>query len=66
MYMDFSKTIYIRENEFLDGRSIVIFDCNTSFQLTDNNSAKVLTHIIQTFTKGITLSKLHCGRADFA
>ena len=56
MYMDFSKSIYIREDEYLDGRSIVIFDCDTSFQLTDENNAKIMTHIIQIFTKSISLN----------
>ena len=64
MYMDFSKTIYIKEDEYLDGRSIVIFDCDTPFQLTCNNDAKIITYIIQIFTKSISLSQKR-GYEDF-
>ena len=64
MYMDFSKSIYISGDEYLDGRSIVIFDCDTSLQLTDKNNAKIMTHIIQVFTKSISLSQKQ-GYEDF-
>jgi len=40
--MDFSKTIYIEENRYLDGRSIVIFNCDSPFILTKNNETALI------------------------
>ena len=56
MYMDFSKTIYIKKNDYLDGRSIVFFDCDSSFVLTKQNHVHLILHIIRTFNDSMAQS----------
>jgi len=65
MYMDFSKTIYIKENDYLDGRSIVIFDCDSSFVLTKQNHPHLILHIIQIFNDSMILSKKQSNINEF-
>ena len=64
--MDFSKSIYIKENEYLDGRSIVMFDCDTSFRWTKETNPFLITYIIKLLNKSIHLSKKHCGHEEFS
>ena len=63
--MDFSKTIYIKEGDYLDGRSVVIFDCDTPFQLTNNNSSAIIMHIVNTLKKSIMVSKNYSNNEQF-
>ena len=63
--MDFNKTIYIKKDEYLDGRAVVIFDCDTPFVLTNNNYSNIIIHIINTFRLSIDLSKTQQGIEEF-
>ena len=65
MYMDFSKTIYIKEDRYMDGRSIVIFDCDTPFVLTKENQSYVTMHILRTIQNSIDLSIKNSNHAEF-
>ncbi len=62
--MDFSKSIYIKKNDNLDGRTIIIFDCNY-FRLTKENISPVMSHILKIFTESIIQSKIQCGVEEF-
>ena len=63
--MDFSKTIYIKENGYIDGRSIVIFDCDTSFILSKKNKSHITTHILKTIQNCIDLSIQKSNHDEF-
>ena len=65
MYMDFSKTIYIKENGYIDGRSIVIFDCDTPFVLSKKNQSPITMHILKTIQNCIDLSTKNSNNAEF-
>lgn len=63
--MDFSKTIYIKKNEYIDGRSLVIFDCNSSFILSKKNQSHITMHILKTIQNSIDLSIKNSNHAEF-
>ena len=63
--MDFSKTIYIKKNEYIDGRSLVIFDCNSSFILSKKNQSHITMHILKTIQNCIDLSIKNSNHAEF-
>jgi len=63
--MDFSKTIYIKENGYIDGRSIVIFDCNSAFILSKKNQPHIAMHILRTIQNSIDLSIKNSNHAEF-
>lgn len=65
MYMDFSKTIYIKEDRYMEGRSIVIFDCDTPFILSKKNKSHITMHILKTIQNGIDLSIKNSNNAEF-
>ena len=65
MYMDFSKTIYIKENGYIDGRSIVIFDCDTPFILSKKNQSHITMHILKTIKNCIDLSIKNSNHTEF-
>ena len=65
MYMDFSKTIYIKEDRYMDGRSIVIFDCDTPFVLSKKNQSPITMHILKTIQNCIDLSTKNSNNAEF-
>ena len=64
MYMDFSKTVYIKENGYIDGRSVVIFDCDSSFVLAKKES-EITLHILKTLQDSINLSIKNSNTAEF-
>ena len=63
--MDFSKTIYIKEDRYVEGRSIVIFDCDTPFILSKNNQSHITMHILKTIQNCIDLSIKNSNNAEF-
>ena len=63
--MDFSKTIYIKKNEYIDGRSLVIFDCNSSFILSKKNQSHITMHILKTIQNSIDLSIKNSNHAEY-
>jgi len=63
--MDFSKTIYIKENGYIDGRSLVIFDCDSSFILSKKNQSHITMHILKTIQNCIDLSIKNSNNAEF-
>ena len=63
--MDFSKTIYIKENGYIDGRSIVIFDCDTPFILSKKNQSHITMHILKTIKNCIDLSIKNSNHTEF-
>ena len=63
--MDFSKTVYIKEDRYMDGRSIVIFDCDTPFILSKKNQSHITMHILKTIQKSIDLSMKNSNNAEF-
>ena len=63
--MDFSKTIYIKEDRYVEGRSIVIFDCDTPFILSKNNQSHITMHILKTIQNCIDLSIKNSNHAEF-
>jgi hypothetical protein len=63
--MDFSKTIYIKEDRYMDGRSIVIFDCDTPFVLSKKNQSHITMHILKTIQNCIDLSIKNSNNAEF-
>ena len=63
--MDFSKTIYIKEDRYMDGRSIVIFDCDTPFILSKKNQSHITMHILKTIQNCIDLSIKKSNNAEF-
>jgi hypothetical protein len=63
--MDFSKTIYIKEDRYMDGRSIVIFDCDTPFVLSKKNQSPITMHILKTIQNCIDLSTKNSNNAEF-
>ena len=63
--MDFSKTIYIKKNGYIDGRSLVIFDCNSSFILSKKNQSHITMHILKTIQNSIDLSIKNSNHAEF-
>ena len=65
MYMDFSKTIYIKEDRYMDGRSIVIFDCDTPFVLSKKNQSHITMHILKTIQNCIDLSIKNSNHTEF-
>ena len=62
--MDFSKSVYIKGIGNLDGRAVIIFDCN-HFRLTKENFSPMIAHIIKTFSTSLALSKVKCGIEEF-
>ena len=65
MYMDFSKTIYIKEDRYMEGRAIVIFDCDTPFILSKKNQSHITMHILKTIQNCIDLSIKNSNHAEF-
>ena len=65
MYMDFSKTIYIKEDRYMEGRAIVIFDCDTPFILSKKNQPPITMHILRTIQNSIDLSIKNSNNAEF-
>jgi len=63
--MDFSKTIYIKEDRYMDGRSIIIFDCDTPFILSKKNQSPITMHILKTIQNCINLSIKNSNHAEF-
>jgi len=63
--MDFSKTIYIEENRYLGGRSVVIFNCDSPFILTKNNETALVSHMIKILQNSIELSIQNCNIGEF-
>ena len=63
--MDFSKTVYIKEDRYINGRSIVIFDCDTPFILSKKNQSHITTHILKTIQYSVDLSIKNSNHAEF-
>ena len=64
--MDLNKIIYIDQSNFIDGRAIVIFNTKScSFQLSNKDKTKIISHIINIISTAIAISKKQSNIKEF-